>query len=361
MASQLFEPITLRDVQFRNRLWVPPMCQYSALNKDGVPTSWHEVHYASMARGGAGAIVVEMTNVEPEGRISPHCLGLWNDEQKEAFVPIVQGIKAAGARAGIQIGHAGRKASTHPEWGTDGSGSLAEDEGGWPTVGPSAVAFPGLKDPEELDTENIKRLVKAYGDAAARAVDAGFEFLEIHGAHGYLLTEFLSPLSNERTDEYGGSLENRARFLLAVADAMRQRMPEGMPLLARLSATEWVDGGITVDETVQIARWLKEHGVDMIDVSTGGNYPAKISVFPGYQVPAATRIKNEADIPVSAVGMINEPRTAEFLVSSGQTDVIMNGREILRDHAYPLHAAAELKAEIDYVPPQYQRAYRTRR
>lgn len=361
MATKLFEPITLRELEFRNRLWVPPMCQYSATTKDGVPNSWHTVHYASMARGGAGAIVVEMTNVEAAGRISPHCLGLWNDEQQEAFAPIVEGIKAAGARAGIQIGHAGRKASTHPEWGTDGSGSLSTDDGGWDTVAPSAIAFPGLKEPRALSTDEIHRLVDAFGESARRAVAAGFDFLEIHGAHGYLITEFLSPLSNERTDEFGGSLENRARFLLSVADAMRAQMPEGMPLLARLSATEWVDGGITVEETAQVASWLKDHGVDLIDVSTGGNYPAKISVHAGYQTPAATQVKNEAQIPVSAVGMINEARLADFIVCTDQADVVMMGREILRDHAFPLHAAKELGAEIDYIPAQYQRAYRTRR
>lgn len=361
MASQLFSPLTVRGMQARNRLWVPPMCQYSATAKDGVPNEWHRVHYASIARGGAGAIVVEMTNIEPEGRISPHCLGLWNDEQRDAFKPIAQGIKDAGARAGIQIGHAGRKASTHPEWGTDGSGSLSVEEGGWETVGPSAIAFPGLKEPRALTPEEIRELVQAYGNAARRAVEAGFEFIEIHGAHGYLLTEFLSPLSNERTDEYGGSLENRARMILEVADAMRAVMPEDMPLLARLSANEWTEGGITVEETVQVSRWLKEHGVDMIDVSGGGNYPAKIKVFPGYQADLATQIREQAEIPTAAVGMINEPRTAEFIVSSGQADVVMVGRQILRDHAFPLHAAAELGAEVDYIPPQYARAYRTRR
>ena len=361
MASALFDTITLRELEFRNRLWVPPMCQYAATTKDGVPNKWHEIHYASIARGGAGAVVVEMTNVEAAGRISPHCLGLWNDEQQEAFKPIVAGIKDAGARAGIQIAHAGRKASTHPEWGIGGSGSLANDEGGWDTAAPSALAFPGLKEPLALDEENIQLLVRAYGESARRAVEAGFDFLEIHGAHGYLITEFLSPLSNEREDRYGGSLENRARFLLEVTDAMRAQMPASMPLLARLSATEWVDGGITVDETVQVARWLKEHGVDMVDVSTGGNYPAKIGVHAGYQVPAATRIKNEADIPVSAVGMINEARTADFIVSTGQADVVMVGREILRDHAFPLHAAAELHADIDDVPAPYRRAYATRK
>ncbi|MDO4916387.1 MAG: NADH:flavin oxidoreductase/NADH oxidase [Rothia sp. (in: high G+C Gram-positive bacteria)] len=361
MTTKLFEPLTLRELEFRNRLWVPPMCQYSATHKDGIPNSWHTVHYTSMARGGAGAIIVEMTNVEAAGRISPHCLGLWNDEQQEAFTPIVEGIKAAGARAGIQIGHAGRKASTYPEWGTDGSGSLNNGDGGWDTVAPSAIAFPGLKEPRALSTDEIHQLVAAFGDSARRAVAAGFDFLEIHGAHGYLITEFLSPLSNERTDEFGGSLKNRARFLLLVADAMRAQMPEDMPLLARLSATEWVDGGITVEETVQVASWLKDHGVDLIDVSTGGNYPGKISVHAGYQTPAATQVKNEAQIPVSAVGMINEARLADFIVSTDQADVVMMGREILRDHAFPLHAAKELGAEIDYIPAQYQRAYRTRR
>lgn len=361
MASPLFEPFTLRSMTTRNRIWVPPMCQYSVEQQDGKPTAYHVSHYGALARGGAGAVIVEMTGVEPAARISPYCLGLWSDEHIEAFKPVVDAIHAGGAKAGIQIAHAGRKASTPGELVPHDGGSLGEDEGGWVTLAPSALAYPGLKEPEELTEEKIDDLVQAFAAAAARAVAAGFDFIEIHGAHGYLMTQFLSPLSNQRDDSYGGSLENRARFARRVARAMRDVMPAEMPLIVRLSATEFVDGGITVEETSQVVRWLAEDGVDFADISTSGNYPAKINVYAGYQVPMAAQVKRESGLPVGAVGMINSPRLAEFIVGSGQADVVLVGREALRNPAFALRWADELKVDIDYVPAQYHRAWRTRR
>ncbi|MFW0119287.1 NADH:flavin oxidoreductase/NADH oxidase [Rothia sp. P5764] len=363
MVSPLFEPFTLGSMSTRNRLWVPPMCQYSVTEGDGLATAYHVGHYSALARGGAGAVIVEMTDIEPQGRISPNCLGLWSDQHTEAFKPVVQAIQAAGAKAGIQIGHAGRKASTAGEIATRGGhkGTLSPQEGGWQTLAPSAIAYPGYDQPQALSLEKIEELVEAFGAAAERALAAGFDFIEIHGAHGYLLTQFLSPLSNERTDDYGGSLENRARFIRRVVRLMRSRIPETMPLLVRLSASEFVEGGITPEETVQVVQWLKEDGLDMADVSAGGNYPAKIRVFAGYQTPLAHQIRQQAEIPVAAVGMINSPRLAEYIVGSGQADIVLVGREALRRPSFALEWAQELKEDIDYYPAQYQRAWNTRR
>lgn len=361
MTSPLFEPFTLRSMTTRNRLWIPPMCQYSVDQQDGKPTAYHMSHYGALARGGAGAVIVEMTGVEPAARISPYCLGLWSDDHVEAFKPVVDAIHAGGAKAGIQIAHAGRKASTPGELVPHDGGSLGEGEGGWVTLAPSALAYPGMKEPQALTEEKIDDLVQAFAAAAARAVAAGFDFIEIHGAHGYLITQFLSPLSNQREDSYGGSLDNRARFARRVARAMREVMPAEMPLIVRLSATEFVEGGITVEETSQVVRWLAEDGVDFADISTSGNYPAKIKVYAGYQVPMAAQVRRESGLPVGAVGMINSPRLAEFIVGSGQADVVLVGREALRNPAFALHWADKLKAEIDYVPAQYRRAWGTRR
>lgn len=338
------------------------MCQYSVEKKDGKPTAYHISHYGALACGGAGAVIVEMTNVEPEGRISPYCLGLWSDEHTEAFKPVVEAIHAGGAKAGVQIAHAGRKASTTGELvKREGSDSLPIDEGGWKTKAPSAIAYPSLKEPLELTETQIDELVKAYGSAATRAVEAGFDLLEIHGAHGYLITEFLSPLSNQREDSYGGSLENRARLVRRVAQKMRANMPENMPLLVRLSSTEFVDGGITVEETAQVAAWLKQDGVDMADISTSGNYPTQMKIYAGYQTPMAAQVKRDASIPVAAVGMINSPRLAEYIVGSEQADVVLVGREALRNHSFALEWAKELNVDIDYIPTQYRRAWNTRR
>ncbi|CAL8897800.1 NADH:flavin oxidoreductase/NADH oxidase [Kocuria varians] len=359
MHSSLFEPLTLRDLTVRNRLWIPPMCQYSAFERDGVLTNWHLVHYGSLARGGAGALIVEASAVVPEGRISDRDLGLWNDEQRDALVRTVDFAHGQGAAIGIQLAHAGRKASTHAAWGTAKPGmSMTTEEGGWQTVGPSTVAYPGLEVPHALDHRGIDDVVSAFAASARRAVDAGMDFVELHGAHGYLLHQFLSPLSNHRQDEYGGSLENRARLLLRTVDAVRAVLPDGMPLLVRLSGTEWTEGGADIEETAQVATWLTEHGTDLVDVSSGGNVPAQIPVGPGYQVPLATRIRHDAGIPVAAVGMIDDPWQAEQIVATGLADVVLTGRQALRDPHVALTAARALGVPDAPLPGQYERAYR---
>ncbi|GAA2181419.1 NADH:flavin oxidoreductase/NADH oxidase [Brooklawnia cerclae] len=359
MSHALFEPITLRGLEIRNRLWVPPMCQYVVEARDGVPVPWHLMHYGSLARGGAGAIIVEATGVVPEGRISANDLGLWNDAQRDGFRPVVDLVHGLGAKIGIQLAHAGRKASVYREWGVPRSGAMSPEDGAWQTVAPSAVAFPGLAEPVALDEAGIAGVVDAFAAAARRAVDAGFDFLEIHSAHGYLLHEFLSPLSNLRTDEYGGSLENRARLLLRVVDAVRGVIEDSVPLSVRLSATEWVDGGVTVEETSQVVTWLGQHGVDLADISSGGNVAqAPIPVGPGYQVPLATAVKQATGLTVAAVGMIDEPFQAEQIVATGLADIVLVGREFLRDTSFGLHAAERLKVQLPYVPYPYQRAFR---
>lgn len=356
MTHALFEPITIRDLTVRNRLWVSPMCQYSVEQQDGVPTAWHLVHLGGFAKGGAGAVVVEAAGVVPEGRITPQDVGLWNDEQRDAFRPIVDFLHAQGAAAGIQLAHAGRKASTYRPW-NDVQGSVPASEGGWQTVAPSAEAFDGYATPRELEPEDIRVVALAFAAAARRAVEAGFDLVELHAAHGYLLHQFLSPLSNHRTDGYGGSLENRARALLETVDAVRAEVGEGFPVVVRFSATDWTDGGLTVDEVVQVARWAAEHGADLADVSTGGNVArAAIPVGPGYQVPFAETVRREAGIGTIAVGMISTAFQAEQVVATGQADVVMVGREFLRDPSFALHAAAELGVALDYEPQQYHRA-----
>ncbi|WKN47721.1 NADH:flavin oxidoreductase/NADH oxidase [Nocardioides sp. Arc9.136] len=355
--SQLFTPITLRDVTVRNRVWVAPMCQYSAV--DGMPDDWHLVHLGSFARGGAGLVITEATAVVPEGRISPEDTGLWNDEQQAAWARIVDFVHGQGAAAGIQLAHAGRKASTYSGFTAD-RGGVADADGGWRPVGPSETPYPGLReDPEPLDAAGIVRVVTAFGDAAERAVAAGFDVLEVHAAHGYLLHEFLSPLSNHRTDTYGGGFEGRVRLTLEVVREIRARVAPGVPVVVRLSATDWVEGGWTADETVRLAGLLREEGVDLVDTSTGGNAPADIPVGPGYQVPFARRVRTEADIPSGAVGLITEPKQAEDVLADGSADVVLLARELLRDPHWPLRAAAELGVEgTDLWPVQYRRAAR---
>ncbi|WP_374977500.1 NADH:flavin oxidoreductase/NADH oxidase [Microbacterium trichothecenolyticum] len=351
--TRLFTPLTLRDVTVRNRLWVSPMCQYSAV--DGVPQEWHHTHLAQFASGGAGMVVAEATAVSPEGRISPRDTGLWNDEQRDAWTPIVAAIRSRGAVAGIQLAHAGRKASTW--WPFSGRrGSVLEDEGGWTTVAPSAIAFDGYAAPVALDLAAIDRVVADFAAAARRAVEAGFQVLELHGAHGYLLHQFLSPLSNLRDDRYGGSLENRARLLLRVLDAVADAAP-GVPLIVRFSATDWADGGWNPDETATVARWAAERGADFFDISSGGLVAhQKLTTGPGYQVALAARVRREAGVPVNAVGMIDDAAHAERVLEAGDADAVMAGREWLRDPHYGLRAAAELGADIDYWPAQYLRA-----
>ena len=353
--SQLFSPIALRDVTVRNRVWVSPMCQYSAV--DGLPDDWHLVHLGSFARGGAGLVFTEATAVVPEGRISPADTGIWNDEQQQAWARIVSFLHGQGATAGIQLAHAGRKASSQAPW--VGRGAVADEDGGWEPVGPSPVAFPGLRDPRELDRAGIRRVVTAFGDAAERAVEAGFDVLEIHAAHGYLLHEFLSPLSNLRDDEYGGSFDNRVRLLLEVVGEIRGRVATGVPVVVRISATDWLDDGWTAEDSVRLAPLLAEAGVDLLDVSTGGNALADIPVEPGYQVPFALRIRKEVGVPTGAVGMITEPKQAEEIVADGSADVVLLARALLRDPHWALRAAHDLGVEVGHGvdwPPQYLRA-----
>jgi 2,4-dienoyl-CoA reductase-like NADH-dependent reductase (Old Yellow Enzyme family) len=353
--SELFTPITLRRTTVRNRVWVAPMCQYSAV--DGVPNDWHLVHLGSFARGGAGLVLTEATAVLPEGRISPEDTGLWNDEQQRAWSRIVDFVHGQGATAGIQLAHAGRKASTFSPF--TGRGSVPEEDGGWQTVAPSAVAFPGYREPRELTEQEIADVVAAFAASARRALAAGFDVLEIHAAHGYLLHEFLSPLSNTREDRYGGSFENRVRLLLEVVHAVRAAAPEDTPLLVRISATDWVEGGWDDDQSVRLAGLLREAGVDLVDTSTGGNAPAEIPLEPGYQVRFARRIRQEAGIPTGAVGLITEPKQAEEVVADGSADVVLLARALLRDPHWPLRAAHELGVPVgegvDW-PQQYLRA-----
>lgn len=350
----LFDPFTLRALTFRNRIGVSPMCQYSA--QDGMANDWHLVHLGARAVGGAGLVLVEATAVEPIGRISPQDLGLWSDAHAEPLARISRFLRAHGAVAGIQLAHAGRKASTSAPW-MDGK-PVSGAEGGWDSlVAPSPIAFDAESQvPQALDEAGLARLVEAFALAAGRAVDAGFQVIEIHAAHGYLLHEFLSPLSNQRTDAYGGSFDNRIRLLIEVVGAVRKRCPEGMPLFVRISATDWAEGGWDADQSVELARRLKGLGVDLMDVSSGGLVPgASIPVGPGYQVPFAARIKREAGLPTAAVGLITGPEQADAVIRQQEADLVLMGRELLRDPYWPLHAAHALGHQMAW-PPQYDRA-----
>jgi 2,4-dienoyl-CoA reductase-like NADH-dependent reductase (Old Yellow Enzyme family) len=349
--STLFEPFALRGLTLKNRLVVSPMCQYSSV--DGFANDWHLVHLGSRAVGGAGLLIIEATAVSPEGRITPDDLGIWQDEHVEFLRRINQFMEAQGCVPGVQLAHAGRKASTYASW--KGSGAVAE--GGWETVAPSALAFSdNYPLPVALDAVGIKKVIADFRAAAERSVEAGFRLIEIHAAHGYLLHQFLSPLSNQRTDTYGGSFENRIRLMLEVVAAVRQVVPEDYPVIVRISATDWTEGGWTADDSVQLATWLRERGVDLIDASTGGNVPhAKIPVGPGYQVEFAERIRREVGIATGAVGIITTPAEAEAIVASGQADLVLLAREELRDPYFPLHAAHELGADAAW-PVQYERA-----
>ena len=358
MTPLLFAPLQLRNIEVRNRLWVPPMCQYSVDNRDGIATDWHLVHLGALARGGSGAVIVEATAVTAEGRISDKDLGLWNEAQQDGLSRIANFMAAQGATPGIQLAHAGRKASTWPAWGIDRRGSMTSDDGGWETVAPSPNPYPGLTAPRQLDRAEIATITQSFADSARRAADAGFEIIEIHAAHGYLLHEFLSPLSNNRGDEYGGSAANRARFLIEVVDAVRAEIGPDLALLVRVSATDWDQKGLTVDDTVVFAGWLKTHGVDLIDVSSGANIPAQIPTRPGYQVPFAAQIKNQAQVPTAAVGLITEAAQAEQILTTQQSDVVMVGREMLRDPHFPIRAAQQLRYQLPYLPAAYGRAYR---
>jgi 2,4-dienoyl-CoA reductase-like NADH-dependent reductase (Old Yellow Enzyme family) len=350
----LFDPLILGDVILRNRIAVSPMCEYSAV--DGVPDDWHLVHLGSRAVGGAGLVFTEATAVSADGRISPGDTGIWNAAQAAAWARIATFIAAQGAVPGIQLAHAGRKASTDVPW--RGGKPLTTEQGAWTPCAPSALAFDaGYATPVALDAAGIARVIADFAAAAARARAAGFRVIELHAAHGYLLHSFLSPLSNRRDDRYGGSLANRARLLREIVAAVRTQWPAPAPLCVRVSATDWTDGGWDIDECVELARWLRQDGVDLIDCSSGGNVPhAKIPVAPGYQVPFAARIRREAGIATGAVGLITDPQQADAILERGDADLILMARESLRDPYFPRRAAAQLGVTIQ-PPVQYQRSW----
>jgi len=351
--SMLFSPLTLRSVTFRNRIFVSPMCQYSS--RDGLPNDWHLVHLGSRAVGGAGLVMVEATAVSSEGRISPDDSGIWSDAHAEAFAPIARFIGEQGAVAGIQLAHAGRKGSCSLPW--LGGGPLRVESCGWQPLAPSAVPFAmGHPVPRSLTFDELDEVESQFRAGARRALTAGFKLLELHMAHGYLLHEFLSPLVNRREDDYGGSLENRLRFPLRVARAVREEWPAELPLFVRISATDWVEGGWDIDQSVLLARQLKDIGVDLIDCSSGFAVPDEPIPFgPGFQVPFATKVRAEAGIATGAVGCITEPAQAEQIVATGQADAVLLARQMLRDPYWPLHAAKALHVEVPW-PNQYLRA-----
>jgi len=353
IMTKLFSPLKLRELEFKNRIFVSPMCQYSA--EGGIPNNWHLVHLGSRAVGGAALVMVEATGVCAEGRITPHCTGLWSDAHAEAFRPIVDFIKQQNAVPGIQIAHAGRKGSCGVPW--NGGKYLPIGAGGWQTVAPSPIAFsPAHGTPRELSHGEIDGVVELFAAAARRALAAGFEVAEVHCAHGYLLNEFLSPLSNRRTDEYGGSMENRCRLPLKVAQTVRELWPQQWPVFVRISATDWVEGGWDLAQSIQFSKWLKEIGIDLIDCSTGGMVlEAKIPVAPGFQVPFAAGVRKQAGIATGAVGLITEPAQAEQILKEEQADAIFLARELLRDPYWPLRAARELGVDVEW-PNQYVRA-----
>ncbi len=353
----LFDPLTLKSITLRNRIGVSPMCMYSA--DDGVVSDWHLVHLGARASGGAGLVIMEATAVVPEGRISPGDVGLWADKHVEPAARITRFVKSQGAVPGVQLAHAGRKASAALPW--KGGAHLADNDGGWQVVAPSAIAFGGelTKVPHELSVDEIAQVQASFAAAAKRALAAGVEWVEIHAAHGYLAHQFLSPISNHRTDRYGGSFENRTRFLVEAVRAVRTVWPEKLPLTARLSCTDWIEGGWTLEESVELAKRLKAEGLDLLDCSSGGTSPtAKIPVGAGYQVPFAARIRRETGIATAAVGMITDPMQADQIVRNGEADVVLLARELLRDPYWPLRAARALHVKPPMPPPvQYTRAW----
>jgi 2,4-dienoyl-CoA reductase-like NADH-dependent reductase (Old Yellow Enzyme family) len=353
----LFEPLTIRSVTLRNRVGVSPMCQYSS--EDGVATDWHLVHLGSRAIGGAALVIAEATAVSPEGRISPGDAGIWADKHIEPIARINRFIKQHAAVPGIQLAHAGRKASDSRPW--EDTLQLADDAGGWPTLAPSAIAFGGelTKVPRAMTDADITKVQNDFVTAAKRSLSAGVEWLELHFAHGYLAHEFLSPISNQRTDRYGGSFENRIRFALETTRAVRAAWPDRLPFTVRLSCSDWVPGGWDIEQSVELARRLKAEGVDLIDCSSGGSVPnAKIAIGPGYQVPFAERIRRDAGMATAAVGFITEPKQADDIIRNGQADIVLLARELLRDPYWPAHAARTLghKDKLP-APVQYARAW----
>ncbi len=346
--THLFSPLTLRGVTFHNRAWLAPMCQYSAV--DGMPGDWHLVHLGARAAGGFGLLLAEATAVVPEGRITPQDTGIWSDEHAAAWRRIADFVHARGARIGVQLAHAGRKASTYRPFAGGPSGTVPAESGGWGTVAPSALAFPGYEPPASLGLDEIAAIPEAFAAAARRCVDAGFDVVEVHAAHGYLLHQFLSPLSNARTDQYGGSLENRARLLVEVTDAVRAAWPADRPLFVRVSATDWVPDGLSVDDMALVAKTLASHGVDLIDVSSGGNAVVPIPAGPGYQVPAARAVRSASGLPVAAVGILDDAALAESVLADGSADAVLVGRVALRDPHWPLRVAHELGVPVDQLP-----------
>ena len=353
MDSRLFTSLKIRGIQLKNRIVVSPMCQYSSV--DGMPNDWHFVHLGSRAVGGAGLVFSEATAVSPEGRISPDDSGIWNEKHVESNRKITSFIKSQKSIPGIQLAHAGRKASTYSPW--KGSGEVKREDGGWLTIAPSAIPFAeNYPFPKEMNKDDIKNVIQQFKSAALKAIEAGFELIELHFAHGYLVHEFLSSFSNQRNDSYGGNLENRCRFAIEIASAVRGVIPESMPLFVRISASDWKDGMWDIEHSIKLSKWLKDAGVDLIDCSSGGNINGvKIPLGPGYQVTFADKIKREAKILTAAVGMITDPKQAEDILTKGQADLIVLGKELLRNPFWPLHAAKELNADIDW-PNQYLRA-----
>lgn len=348
----LFSPIKLRDVTFKNRIFVSPMCQYSS--HDGLPGDWHLVHLGSRAVGGAALVMVEATAVSPEGRISPWDSGMWSDEHGEAFKRITTFMKDQGCVPGLQLAHAGRKASTDVPW--RGDRPLSDSEGGWDPLAPSALPFaPASRIPHALDKAQIELLTSRFVAAAKRSRNAGFDVLELHMAHGYLLHEFLSPISNHREDEFGGSLENRMKFPLSVARAVRAVWPAHLPLFVRISCTDWVKGGWDLNQSIEFCKRLRQEGIDLIDCSSGAMVPdAAIPAGPGFQVPFAASIRKEVGIATGAVGVITSPVQAEQITATGQADVVFLAREMLRHPYWPLDAARSLRVDVPW-PEQYQR------
>jgi 2,4-dienoyl-CoA reductase-like NADH-dependent reductase (Old Yellow Enzyme family) len=349
----LFSPIKIRDLEIKNRLWVSPMCMYSCENKDGMPNDWHLVHLGARASGGAGLVMAEATSVTPEGRITPWCTGIWSDEHIAPWKRVTDFIRSQGAVSAIQLAHAGRKASTYRS--QSGSGSVPISDGGWQTISSTSEAFTGFAEPRALSNQEVAQFPKHFAEAARRSIAAGFDVIEIHAAHGYLMHQFLSPLSNDRTDEYGGSLENRARLLLETVVAVRAEIGPKVPLLVRFSATDYVEGGWDQAQTNQVAAWAFYKGADFFDISSGGLISGvKIPIGPGYQVPLAEGVKTASDAAVGVVGQITSGTQAEEILQRGLVDVVLVGREFLRDANFGLRAAHEIGAEISW-PVQYER------
>ncbi len=353
--SELFSSIKIRSVELKNRIAVSPMCQYSS--HDGLPSDWHLVHLGSRAVGGAALVFTEATAVSPEGRISPDDAGIWSSKHAEAYKRITSFIKEQNSIPAIQLAHAGRKASTFSPW--KGTGAVQLNEGGWQTVAPSSISFAeNYPSPKEMNKQDIQTVIDQFKSAAERSIEAGFQIIELHMAHGYLIHEFLSPLSNLRRDEYGGSLENRCRLAIEIIRNVRNVIPEEMPLMVRISSTDWAENGWDIKQSIKLAEWLKDSGVDLIDCSSGGNI-AKVSipVGPGYQIPFSEEIRKKVNILTAGVGLITSPEQAENIIRTGQADLVVLAREMLRNPYWPLYASEKLKADIEW-PKQYRRAKR---